>query len=211
MGGVNERATEQTAVKAIADIAAYCKQLEVDASMIRLKAKACEDDARSRYLQGHHQAAQQRFNHSKVYKQQELQIIKTITAMQQQALSIDMQELNRQAMGMMRTAVKAIHHNSIDPNEVDRISNVLHDCGDESAANLDAIHAHAFVEEDTDDWDAFVAAMGGSPPPAPSAVAAPPPPFDAPVSPTTTPPVLVSPQPIRIVTKVNNKSAAFAV
>lgn len=144
---------------------AYCARLEVDAALIRKSQASCERDARARYAEGHMEAARARFAHAKHYRQQELQIIQTITLVQQNILQINSARLGKESLDIMRSSARSLHAASLNPDEIDKVSDALHDQRDDITGNMERFAEHTIQPDDDDEWAAFIATIDTEKPP----------------------------------------------
>jgi hypothetical protein len=162
------------------DINAQIETLEHNASIAGMKAQACKGAARECFRSKQVESAKERYAHFRGYEAQQANLLKAITALHSQRMTLDAAETNAIVLRTLKaTTQQKFKHPLIDSAEVDRITDAIHERGDrvdEDTNQLQTIgSSHAFVD---DDWDAFISECSSAGPTVvPPAYVEPPPAF----------------------------------
>jgi hypothetical protein len=135
-------------------------QFEHDATLAKLQAADCLHEAKDLFATDP-ACARQRFAHAQSFKAQHLSLMKAVTTMHAQRVSIAAHEANVRILATLKDTARLQHHNSIDPDLVDRITEKLNDANDNAVVNngVMANLGDELAPMQDDDWDAFVLAQ----------------------------------------------------
>ena len=177
------------------DINAQIETLEHSASIAGMKAQACKGAARQCILSKQFDSAKERYTHFRGYEGQQANLLKAITALHSQRMTLDAAETNAIVLHTLKaTTQRTFKHPLIDSDEVDRITDAIHARGDrvdEDTNQLQTIGSNSHIKFDRDEeWLTFMTecddttTMSGLPPKSAAAlpeynIAEPPPAFPA--------------------------------
>ena len=140
------------------DINTQIEMLEHNASIAGLKARACKDAARQCVLSNQPESAKERYIHFRGYEGQQANLLKAITALHTQRMTLDAQETNAIVLQTLKaTTQQKFKHPLIDAAEVDRITDAIHACGDrvdEDTNQLQTIGSNSQIPDEV--WAAFM-------------------------------------------------------
>lgn len=121
------------------------------------------EEAKTLLRGGQQEAARQRFAHAQSFKAQNLSLMRAVTAMHAQQLSMKTHEANVLLLATLKATARHVHHKGIDPDAVDAVTESLNDASDYAAVSngmmaglgdeLTPVHDEA--------WDAFLAGETG--------------------------------------------------
>jgi hypothetical protein len=150
---------EPKAKTGTANLAAKIEAFEHDAIIAGLRQQDCRREAVELLATGDQDTARQRFAHAQSYKAQSLSLLRAVTAMHAQQLSIATHENNIRILETLKDTAKRVHHSNLDPNLVDRITEDLNDANDHANVNsgvMDALGDELAPMQD-DAWEQFLA------------------------------------------------------
>ena len=132
--------------------------LEHSASIANLKARNCEQTAKEHIAVKCIATAKEHFAHSKGYRGQHQNLLKAISALHTQRLTLDAEQTNLLVMTTFKkTASQQFNHPLIDPAEVDRITEAMHNRGDRVHEDTEQIGTIGGVQSANDaEFEAFL-------------------------------------------------------
>jgi len=153
------------------DLANFASQLEVQASIVRLKIKNAEDDARAFARDRNMDGARQRFQSSLLFKKEQAQILRTMNAVHTQTSLLQTNRLNQDAMRVLNSSVRTLHATSVATHDVDMVMSRIHEIGDDTVLNGESLsESLAFGSADDDaDFAAFLSGGAAASEPVPKA------------------------------------------
>jgi hypothetical protein len=169
MGGASSQAKAATAETELEKLHTYIAQLEIDVALTRKKHAEGVAIATARYNSGNAAAAKAIFATTRLHRQQELVLINTITLVHRNINRMNAARIGKETLGIMKTAARSLHDANIDPGELDRISEELHDRDSHTSDHTLQFAEHSAHDGDDEEWDAFLQTIDTgvvSPPPA---------------------------------------------
>lgn len=144
--------------KSDADLGAKIEAFEHDANIAGLHQVECMREARDLLANGERDTARQRFAHAQSYKAQSLGLMRAVTAMHAQRLSIATHDCNLRILDTLKATARHVHFNGIDPDQVDRVTEDLNDANDYATMNsgvMDSLGDEIAPLHD-EDWELFL-------------------------------------------------------
>jgi hypothetical protein len=135
-------------------------QFEHDANIAGLHQIDCIHDAKALLRSGQADAARQRFAHAQSYKAQNLSLMKAVTAMHAQRVSITTHENNIRILETLKDTARQIH-GGVSPAMVDRVTEDLNDANDfaQISSGVMAGLGDELAPMHDDEWEAFLKEM----------------------------------------------------
>jgi hypothetical protein len=140
-------------------------QFEHDANIAGLHQIDCIHDAKALLTNGQSEAARQRFAHAQSYKAQNLSLMKAVTAMHAQRVSITTHENNIRILETLKDTARQIH-GGVSPAMVDRVTEDLNDANDYAVMSNGVMAGlgDELAPVHDEEWEQFVQEMSGASP-----------------------------------------------
>jgi hypothetical protein len=152
-------ATHSTESRA-SELSDFLLRMETESSILRLKIQASEKETKDLASRGDMDAARAKFVSSQYQRKEQLNLLRTSNAVQNQISILQSNQLNRDAMRVLNSSVNTLHKTKVDGEAVDRQMDRLHELGDSTA--ISAEHLGEDGVGGAGDDAAFLAFLSGT-------------------------------------------------
>jgi len=139
-------------------------QFEHDAQLADCHRLDCIAEASGMVKTGNVDGARQRFAHAQSYRQQNSSLMRAVTAMHAQRLSIDTHANNMMILETLKQTARQVHHQGIDPDMVDAVTERLTEANDYAAISNGVMSGlgDELAPPVDDEWETFLSEQTGA-------------------------------------------------